>query len=125
MDQEQQLSFLLERQLKMLMEISTKKYDKEIAELKSHMSHLQQDLETLRANVKSIRVEQAQAAHQPAPPAVHHEPPVEHKPEHISNQEIAQASNAGESVSMRMARTGNYQSEDVSVEKFFYFGNKK
>ena len=117
MEQEQQLSFLLERQLKMLIEIATKKYDSEITALKSHVATLQQDIETLRANVKSIRVEQSQAP-QPVQHVQQHSAPVE-------QHHVDAAPRQNETPSMTMARTGNFKSEDVSVDKFFYFGNKK
>ena|SRR3989338_8939969 len=121
MDQEQQLSFLLERQLKMLIEISTKKYDHEISSLKATVASLQQEIDTLRANVKSIRVEQAQQpVHQHA-----HEAPLHPVVAAAREQAPQEAPRPNETVSMTMARTGNYKSEDVSVDKFFYFGNKK
>ncbi len=120
MDQEQQLSFLLERQLKMLIEISTKKYDQEIASLKSTVASLQQDIGTLRANVKSIRTEQAQSPIHTAPIQQH----VQAQPSRVE-QHMDMAPRPNETPSMTMARTGNFKSEDVSVDKFFYFGNKK
>ncbi len=124
MDQDAQLSFLLEKKLQMLVEIATKKYDRDISELKAHVQHLNQELETLRSNVKNIRVEQAQQPAHHSPP-VHQETPTQRPVEHISDHQVAQASASGESVSLRMAKSGNYNSEDVSVEKFFYYGNKR
>ena len=127
MEQEAQLSFLMEKRLSLLVEMATKKYDREILELKAQLHQLNGELETLRSNVKSIRVEQAQQPQQQAQPIHHeHQQAQQSRPvERVSDAQIAAASNAGESVSSRMARTGNYKSEDVSVEKFFYFGNKK
>ena len=127
MEQEAQLSFLMEKRLSLLVEMATKKYDREILELKAQLHQLNGELETLRSNVKSIRIEQAQQPQQQAQPIHHeHQQAQQSRPvERVSDAQIAAASNAGESVSSRMARTGNYKSEDVSVEKFFYFGNKK
>ena len=124
MDQEAQLSFLLEKKLQMLVEIATKKYDREILELRAQVNYLNQELETVRSNVKSIRIEQAQ---QPSPALqhAHQEAPAAKPVEHISDQQVASAAASGESVSLRMAKSGNYKSEDVSVEKFFYYGNKR
>ena len=128
MDQEAQLSFLLEKKLQMLVEIATKRYDREILELRAQVSHLNQELETLRSNIKNIRIEQAQ---KPAPAVQHahqhlpQEAPLTKQVEHISDQQVANAAASGESVSLRMAKSGNYSSEDVSVEKFFYYGNKR
>jgi len=124
MDQEAQLSFLLEKKLQLLVEMATKKYDREILELKVQIHQLSQDVETLRANLKGIRAEQAQqpAHHAPTP---HEEPKAAPRVERLSDQQVAQASASGESVSLRMAKSGNYNSEDVSVEKFFYYGNKR
>ncbi len=104
----------------MLIEISTKKYDQEINGLKAHVSSLQQDVDTLRANVKSIRAEQANQPvhHAPVQQHVQHSAPTEH-----AHHETAPRQN--ETPSQTMARTGNFTSEDVSVDKFFYFGNKK
>ncbi len=125
MDQEAQLSFLMEKRLSILVEMATKKYDREILELKAQLHQVAQELETVRSTLKNIRIEQAQAPPTQAPARQQEHIPQPKPFEHISNEQIAQASNAGESVSARMARTGTYKSEDVSVEKFFYYGNKK
>lgn len=109
----------------MLVEISTKKYDQEIISLKSHIASLQQDVDTLRANVKSIRTEQASQI-------VHHAPTQQHAQNHeqqhsspIEHVSQNSAPRQNETPSQTMARTGNYKSEDVSVDKFFYYGNKR
>ena len=98
--------YFVQERVNLMVEMANKKVMKELELLKSTVMQLVNEIADLRRNVSNghVKVEMPK-------PAVE-EKPVEVKP--VEKPQIE-----GQS------RYGNYTSEDVSVDKFFYFGDNK
>ena len=98
---------LLEKKYQLLISMSTKQFETEIAALKTQVQTLAEDIRKIRVEMASARtlpeqktdVKEEKAPEQAAPK------PEEKKPEH--------------------PRQGQYTSQDVAIDKMFYFGNKR
>lgn len=150
MDQEQQLSYLMEKKLQLLVEMQTKKYEQDIAQLKEQLASVMSQLQTVQSNVKGLRqdVSLPQTHKVPEPPVRQEvqlnlqQPPKQeqplYQPQPQAQTQPAQPqgiplSNGGEQrqlptppqkESVTAEKCGDWTPEDVSVDKFFYFGTK-
>lgn len=97
---EVKMSALQERRVELLLEMNAKKYEQEIQRLRAENSALQSSMEQLRLEVKTSNERNLQSTMKKAEQqAVLKTEPKELHP-----------------------RQGNFKSEDVSIEKMFYFG---
>ena len=101
-------NFFIQKQVETMLEINNKKLVSEISALKDSVSKLSQEI----SDLKKMRVSQ------PAPEP-RHEPRQE-----TLKQEPVNEQRATSSESLRPGY-GDYNPEDVSVTKMFYFGNKR
>lgn len=135
MDQEQQLSYLMERKLQLLVEMHTKKYEKEITSLKEQLASVMTQLETMQTNVKGLRQDVSLPPSQKLPEQSPRQEiqlnlqrqPILDTPSIPLNdggqqQQLPRSTPADSSVTSQ--KCGEYTPDDVSVEKFFYFGAK-
>lgn len=100
-------SFFIQKQMETMLEINNKKLVSEISALKDSVSKLSQEI----SDLKKMRVSQ------PAPEP-RHEPRQETLRQEPSSQQQSSSSDL-------RPRYGDYNPEDVSVTKMFYFGNKR
>ena len=102
---------LIERKFELLLEMQAQKIGKELTELKQAMSQLNNEIARLKTRLNGIR----QAA--PAPAA----PP---QPQQSQPQQSQPTAAKSEEKKEPHPRHGNYNSDDVSIEKFFYTGKR-
>mgnify|MGYP001602263288 CR=1 FL=1 len=130
---EQQLDAFTQRRFELMVEMATKKLQQEIQGLKDQMASLHSELGSMKSQLSRAQFQQPQQAHhsQPSEHVRAEEPGVEAKKEvHIvdcrpngEKHEEFQSGAAKNSEPIR-PRFGDYKSEDVSIDKFFYFGRK-
>ncbi len=121
---------LSQKRFELLLEMAQKKYDKELTGLREQIAALQgahaqtyQELTVLRSDFSKLSVAPAQMQPQQnfggrVESVVHPEP----VPSHI--QQTGPAQNGNSRFEPLQPRFGKYTPEDVSVDKFFYFGKK-
>ena len=130
---EQQLDAFTQRRFELMVEMATKKLQQEIQGLKEQMASLHSELGSLKSQLSRAQFQQPQQSHHSQPSEYVHaeEPSVEAKkeikivdcrPEGEKHEEF-QSGAAKNSEPIR-PRFGDYKSEDVSIDKFFYFGRK-
>ncbi len=111
---------LLEKKMEILISMSHKKLETELNSIKEALRLIASEIEGIKTNISSIKDQpkeqvmvqplQQEATSQAAEDKpkvfaeVHDSKPVPHQPH---------------------PRLGNYNTEDVSIEKFFYFGGKR
>jgi len=129
-------SLMQQRKFEILLEMQSKKYEAEISSLKQAISSIAGEINSIKGQVSRMQfapqqhmqspqrvlVEQPQQFQQQESPAkkveiVDCRPKSERKEEFVSSS----AKNA-EPIRPRF---GDYTSQDVSIEKFFYYGNKR
>ena len=112
---------LLERRYQLILEMSTKKYDSELTNLKEQISTLSSQIMGLRAEIMRIsssqrpqmqetKVETQQTSAQPQT----NQSPQQNNNGNTTNTEPKK----------EHPRQGSFTSQDVPIEKFFYFGRK-
>ncbi len=106
-------SYMLEKKFEIMIGSAAKKILAEIAGLKESISILQSELNDIKRARPQSQPAQMQAAASPYSSAAN-------IPQNISNG----SSNAHPGSTVATPRFGNYKPEDVSVDKFFYFGKK-
>jgi hypothetical protein len=126
-------SALLEAKYQYLFEQSFRKYDRLIEDLKSQLSRVTTELDMLRADVRQLAAQheklRAERVMLP-PPAEHPHPEIEQLRQQLVNEPAVQPgpirveAPAPQPEKKQHPRQGNYKPEDVSMEKFFYFGHK-
>ncbi len=92
---------LQERRFELLFEMNNRKYDQELNALKTALSSMSTQLEQMRLELKTMNERQLQM-------------PVQKK---IDKQEMLKTE-----VKEAHPRQGNFTSNDVAIEKVFYFG---
>lgn len=120
-----EMDILYQKKIELMLDIATKKYDKEISTLKQEIETLKKflsaannEIGTLK-NHNNIDIEQdIQNRPQSQQPKKKVEI-VDLRPKE-EQQEIDKSKNA----EPLRPRYGDYKSEDVSIEKFFYFGRR-
>lgn len=115
---------LLEKRYQMILEMNTKKFEQEIYSLKEQIS-------TLSSQIMGLRAEMMRISSQTKPAEVKVESQNNQKEE--SNQETQtqsektennNANNSNSEQKKEHPRQGAFTSQDVPIEKFFYFGRK-
>ena len=128
-------SLMQQKKFEILLEMQSKKYESEISSLKQAISAIAGEINSIKGQVSRMQfapqqmqspqrvlVEQPQQFQQQESPVkkveiVDCRPKSERKEEFVSSS----AKNA-EPIKPRY---GDYTSQDVSIEKFFYYGNKR
>lgn len=126
-------SALLEAKYQYLFEQSFRKYDRLIEDMASQLSRVATELDMLRADVRQIasQHEKFKAERVMVPPApAHPHPEIEQLRQQLVHEPAVQPelvrveAPAPQPEKKQHPRQGNYKPEDVSMEKFFYFGHK-
>jgi len=125
--------FFTQKRIELMLEMVMKKYEAELNGIKQSMAALNSEVLSLRTGVNIIPVHpnvhvslqtsnqiaenSEQAVQQKKIDIVDLRPKDERQKEFVSG--------AARNTEPLRPRYGDYKSEDVSIEKFFYFGNKK
>ena len=130
---EQQLDAFTQKRFELLIDMATKKLQQEISSLKDYINSLNSEVGSLKSQVSRLQF-QPQQAHPVQRTLV--EPQQENnsiqtkkevkivdcRPENERHQDFK--SGAEKNSEPARPRYGNYNPEDVSIDKFFYFGRK-
>ena len=133
---EQQMDAFTQKRFELMVEMATKKLQQEIQGLKEHMAALNSEFGSLKSQVSRIQFQPPQAQHSARQVSegqqAYQEPNaaaekkdvkiVDCRPDGEKTKEFVSGS-ARNSEPIR-PRFGDYTSEDVSIDKFFYFGRK-
>ena len=107
-------SYMLEKKFEIMIGTATKKVLTEILSLKESIASLQNEI----GDIKRARIQSA-----PAPSSAPVSPYSGAANVPSNNANIV-SSNSHPSTTIARPRFGDYKPEDVSVDKFFYFGKK-
>jgi len=138
---EQQMDAFSQKRFEIMMDMATKKMQQEMAALKEQVHSLTNELGSLKSQVTRIQFQppQERTIHAQEQQAVGEQPyyqPESAQPQQKKEVKIVDcraqderksdfvsgaAKNSTEPVRPRF---GDYKSQDVSIEKFFYFGRK-
>ena len=130
---EQQLDAFTVKRFELIIEIATKKLQQEISSMKESMCSMAGEINSLKSQITRLQFQpQAQEVqttlnpNQPerqcAPAPKKQVEIVDCRPEGERKEEFK--SGAAKNSEPVRPRYGDYQSEDVSIDKFFYFGRK-
>ena len=122
---EQQLDAFTQRRFELMIEMTTKKIQQEISSLKENVSSLNNEIGSLKSQISRIQFQPQQARivqRTLAEPQSKEVKIVDCRPEDERKSDF-QSGSAKNSEPLR-PRYGNYKPEDVSIDKFFYFGRK-
>ena len=125
-----------QKRFELMIDMATKKLQQEIVSLKEALSTVHMEMGSLKSQVSRIQFQpQREAARQEQSPAQsqeYNEPSQEKRDAkivdcrpHGERTDSFQGGSAKNSAEPIRPRFGDYQSKDVSIEKFFYFGNKR
>jgi predicted nucleic acid-binding Zn-ribbon protein len=126
---EQQLDAFTQRRFELMVEMATKKLYQEMEELKNRVFSLQSEIGSLKSQFARAQFQQ-QSQSQPYKPAAEQQEQPEKKDVKIvdcrpnGEKKSEFVSGAAKNSEPVMPRFGEYKSEDVSIDKFFYFGRK-
>lgn len=112
-NQEIDSTYMLEKKFEIMIGAATKKVLAEIAGIKESISALQSELNDARRARQQSQPAQMPAASSPYSSAAN-----------ITQNTSNGSSNNHPSPTVARPRFGDYKPEDVSVDKFFYFGKK-
>lgn len=130
---EQQLDAFTQRRFELMIEMATKKLQQEITALKDHVNSLNSEMGSLKSQVSRIQfqpqshsvqktlVEPQSNVQQSAKPKRDVEI-VDCRPDNEKREDFK--SGAERNSEPIKPRYGDYQPQDVSIDKFFYFGRK-
>ena len=129
---EQQMDAFTQKRFELMVEMATKKLQQEISALKESISSLNNEMGSLKSQISRIQFQPPQKVHQPFGEKEGAEPYyeaqkkkieiVDCRPEGEKKQEFV--SGAAKNSEPARPRFGDYKSEDVAIDKFFYFGRK-
>ena len=129
---EQQLDAFNQKRFELMVDMATKKLQQEIAGLKDQISSLHGEMGSLKSQMDKIQIQGQQAtavqsilSNQPENESVDTKTEtkiVDTRPKE-QQQQIPQ-SGAAKNAEPIKPRYGDYVSEDVAIDKFFYFGKK-
>lgn len=111
---ENSTDYLLQKKIEYLMEMSTKKFIQEIENMKTEIQNLNLQIQNMKNDQASQQLSQVQ----PTKTEETVEQPINDEPKQSQTTSDSKKTNEPH------PRQGNYKSEDVSIEKMFYFGNK-
>ena len=128
MDQ-QELDFLTQQKIELMITMRTKKLGEEIAQLKDLVTNAQSELFALRQHVETLKsrgvVREEPVITSATPERVrpeHGAPPAQPSPQAVpSSAQIAQQQAQAKP---EHPRQGKFTSDDVSIEKYFNFSRK-
>ncbi len=124
---EEQLDYFTQKRTEVIIDIATKKLQNEINTLKEGMLLLNKEIGSLKSQVSRLQSQQQQ---QPSESTFLQDKHLEDKKVDIvdcrpQNERKEQfVSGATRNSDPVRPRYGDYKTEDVSIEKFFYFGRK-
>lgn len=129
---DQQMDAFTQRRFELMVEMATKKLQQEIQGLKEHISSLSSEMGSLKSQVNRLQFQPQQSHHistseqhanyEEQAPQKKEVKIVDCRPEGERREEF-QGGSAKNSEPIR-PRYGDYESKDVSIDKFFYFGRK-
>ena len=128
---EQQLDIFTQKRFELMVEMATKKLQSEINSMKEAMCSLSGEINSLKSQISRVQFQQPARAVQTTLGNSQQESQVQQKkevkivdcrPEGEKKEEF-QSGSARNSEPIR-PRYGDYKPDDVSIEKFFYFGRK-
>ena len=133
---EQQLDAFTQKRFELMVEMATKKLQQEIESLKIAFNSLNGELNSMKSQISRMQFAPQQPVHHASRQVTEEQPLIEEqsvsakkevkivdcRPEGERKGEFVGGS-AKNSEPIR-PRFGDYKSEDVSIDKFFYFGRK-
>ncbi|MBI3026553.1 hypothetical protein HYY70_00415 [Candidatus Woesearchaeota archaeon] len=130
---EQQLDAFTQKRFELMVEMATKKLQQEIAALKEHLSLLNNEVGSLKSQITRLQfqpqhpVQKTLLDNHPSPQNQQVNPKksveiIDCRPHDERREEFK--SGAEKNTEPVRPRYGNYEPEDVSIDKFFYFGRK-
>lgn len=125
---EQQLDAFTMKRFELMVEMATKKLQTEIMSLKEALCSQAGEINSLKSQLNRIQfqpqqsVQRTLAENQPQASAKKDANIVDCRPEGEKKEEFV--SGAAKNADPARPRFGDYKSEDVSIDKFFYFGRK-
>ncbi len=126
---------MLQRKLEILLEMQAKKFDAELSSLKQHIVSLNNEISSLKGQVSRMQFSPQQNIPQQAQRAAvevqypSQEAPkkrveiIDCRPDNERKGEFV--SGSAKNTEPIRPRYGDYTSQDVSIDKFFYYGNKR
>lgn len=105
MEGEENKDYLMEKKIELLIDMKVSKLKSELAQAQEKIKNVTEELDVLKNKVQRINMGV--------------EPQTT-----LTNDQTAPAGKKEVKKEESNGRTGNYSSEDVSVEKMFYYGNK-
>ena len=131
---EQQMDAFTLKRFELMVEIATKKLQQEIEALKAALSSVHSELSSLKSQVNRAQFQPPQKSVQTTFGEIHEQKVeqqpgkkeakiVDCRPDDEKKQEFV--SGAAKNTEPVRPRYGEYKPEDVAVDKFFYFGNKR
>jgi len=103
--------YLFQKRMELLIDTNNKKVSSELNNLKNMVSQLNNDIHELRKKINESQIEPVREVVK-----------LEERSEDIDDNKIKRIEKQKTATS---PRCGDYHPEDVSINKFFYFGNKK
>ncbi len=126
---EQQLDAFTQRRFELTVEMATKKLQQEINALKENVSSLNSEIGSLKSQISRLQFQpqdhSAQRALEPERQGIQQKKEVkiiDCRPESERHEEFE--SGAAKNAEPIKPRFGDYKPDDVSIDKFFYFGRK-
>ena len=123
---EQQLDAFTQRRFELMLEIATKKLQSEIGSIKECLCSLSGDINSVKNQISRLQFQPHQntdnQTQQNSQAKKEDVKIVDCRPENERKTDF-QSGSAKNSEPLR-PRYGDYQPEDVSIDKFFYFGRK-
>ena len=131
---EQQPDAFTQKRFELMIEMATKKLQQEMQGLKEHVSSLNNEIGSLKSQISRMQfqapshpVQRTLSASQPQPETQNIEAKkevriVDCRPVNERKEDFV--SGAAKNSEPLRPRFGDYKSEDVSIDKFFYFGRK-
>ncbi len=130
---DQQIDIFTQKRFELMFEMATKKLQQEIQGLKEHVASLNSEMGSLKSQVSRLQF-QPQQSHSVQRTLPESQPQIESpqvkkdvkivdcRPENEKHEDF-QSGSAKNAEPIR-PRYGDYESKDVSIDKFFYFGRK-
>jgi hypothetical protein len=106
--------YLLNKKIELAIDLKNKHLHQKVEQLEGEISELKQNMSRLQREASCVTPQPAMPTQQQAQPPQPQQP----EPQQKLEKPIVQGSSG-------TARTGDYKSSDVSIEEFFYCGNKK
>ena len=130
---DQQIDIFTQKRFELMFEMATKKLQQEIQGLKEHINSLNSEMGSLKSQISRLQF-QPQQSHSVQRTLPESQPQIESpqvkkdvkivdcRPENEKHEDF-QSGSAKNAEPIR-PRYGDYESKDVSIDKFFYFGRK-